>query len=80
MKEFTILAPMGGKYKGLIALHGVERETIEEAKEYAKNRFYPDTKYVVVLDDDYPELYQDFYTDEWRENVKRIYNKNLEKK
>lgn len=79
MKEFTILAPMRGKYEGHISLHGIERETIKEVEEYAKNRFLPDTKYVIVLDDDYPELYQDFYTNEWYEQVKRIYNENLKK-
>lgn len=51
MKEFTILAPMRGKYEGHISLHGIERETIKEVEEYAKNRFLPDTKYVIVLDD-----------------------------
>lgn len=55
LKEFTALVPMGGRFEGRIALHSTMAYSLESAIEWAKVRF--SRMFVVVQDDDYPELY-----------------------
>ncbi|VDH05879.1 Uncharacterised protein [Bergeyella zoohelcum] len=46
---------MGGRFEGRIALHSTMAYSLESAIEWAKGRFsHP---FVVVQDDEYPELY-----------------------
>ena len=58
--HFTALVPMGGEYKGEIALHSTVQQNIEYAIIWAKNRFEKGEKVVVVLDSEYPRLYPPF--------------------
>lgn len=79
MKDFTVLAPMGGRFKGRIALHSVKVPSLESAKAWASQRFYPHTKWVIILDEDYPDLYSDeLRSDESGEHlskrIKEIYD------
>ena len=55
-KEYTALVRMGEDAKGGVALHSTRQTTIENAIKWARLRFNRD--FVVVLDSDYPRLYE----------------------
>ncbi len=65
-KDFTALVPMGGQYEGKIARHSYRGESLEAAQQWAKYRFSNPESAVIILDSDYPWLYENVsnYTDE----------------